>query len=326
VTGRVVLVAVSPRVPPGLLSWPAWEALRAGRVSSADADCPHLPFVRAADIVVDVVPVPDPVALHTRARAGETVVWLAPDAELVRALARVAITGGAPVELVHGSYDPPGARLLDVVAVMDRLRSPGGCPWDAEQTHDSLMPYLIEEAYETYQALEDGDLVDLREELGDVLLQVVFHARLAQEADPPWSIDDVAGDLVDKLVRRHPHVFAGASADDLEGSWEALKAAEKGRTSVTDGIPLSQPALALAAKLQRRTARLGAAVPSYDGLGGQLWELVARCRDAGVDPEVALRTTARAFRDRLASVEADLLAEGRESRELSRVEWAERLA
>ncbi len=86
------------------------------------------------------------------------------------------------VELVHGSYDPPGARLLDVVAVMDRLRSPGGCPWDAEQTHTSLMPYLLEEAYEAYAALEDGDPVDLREELGDVLLQVVFHARLAEEA------------------------------------------------------------------------------------------------------------------------------------------------
>lgn len=324
-TGRVVLVAVSPRVPPGLLSWPAWEALRTGRVSIANADCPQLPFLRAAGIVVDVVPVPDPAALHARARAGETVVWLAPDAELVRELAHVAVTGGAPVELVHGSYDPPGARLLDVVAVMDRLRSPGGCPWDAEQTHDSLMPYLIEEAYEAYQALEDGDLVDLREELGDVLLQVVFHARLAQEADPPWSIDDVAGDLVDKLVRRHPHVFAGASADDLEGTWEALKAAEKGRSSVTDGVPLSQPALALAAKLQRRAARLGAPVPSYDGLGGQLWDLVARCREAGIDPEAALRKTARAFRDRLTSVEAELLAERRDPRELAQSEWAERL-
>jgi XTP/dITP diphosphohydrolase len=211
---------------------------------------------------------------------------------------------------VHGSYDPPGRRLLDVVAVMDRLRSPGGCPWDAEQTHTSLMPYLLEEAYEAYAALEDGDLVDLREELGDVLLQVVFHARLAEEADRPWSIDDVAGDLVDKLVRRHPHVFAGTSADDLEGTWEALKKAEKGRTSVTDGVPLSQPALALAAKLQGRAARLGAPVPAFDGLGGELWELVRRCRAAGLDPELALRTTARAYRDRLAAAEAAVLAAG----------------
>src|SRR5687768_14043507 len=107
----------------------------------------------------------------------------------------------------------PGHRLLEVVAVMDRLRSPGGCPWDAKQTHQSLMPYLLEEAYETYEALETGDLGHLREELGDLLLQIVFHARIASENG--WGIDEVAGDLVDKLVRRHPHVFAGASADDL---------------------------------------------------------------------------------------------------------------
>ena len=322
--GRVVLVAVSPRVPPGLLSWPAWEALRSGPVRTADAGSPQLPFLRDAGVDV-LVEQPDVEDLHARALAGESVVWFAPDAELVRAVGLRSVTGGAPVELVHGSYDPPGARLLDVVAVMDRLRSPGGCPWDAEQTHTSLMPYLLEEAYEAYAALEDGDLVDLREELGDVLLQVVFHARLAEEATgegtAPWSIDDVAGDLVDKLVRRHPHVFAGTSADDLEGTWEALKQAEKGRTSVTDGVPLSQPALALAAKLQKRATRLGAPVPAFDGLGGELWELVRRCRDAGLDPEVALRTTARAYRDRLAAAEAAVLAEGRDPADLTPDEW-----
>ena len=319
-TGRVVLVSVSPRVPPGLLSWPAWEALRSGPVRTADAGSPQLPFLRDAGVDV-LVEQPDVEDLHARALAGESVVWLAPDAELVRAVGLRSVTGGAPVELVHGSYDPPGARLLDVVAVMDRLRSPGGCPWDAEQTHTSLMPYLLEEAYEAYAALEDGDLVDLREELGDVLLQVVFHARLAEEGQAPWSIDDVAGDLVDKLVRRHPHVFAGTSADDLEGTWEALKRAEKGRTSVTDGVPLSQPALALAAKLQKRATRLGAPVPAFDGLGGELWELVRRCRDAGLDPEVALRTTARAYRDRLAAAEAAVLAEGRDPADLTPDEW-----
>ena len=318
--GRVVLVAVSPRVPPGLLSWPAWEALRSGPVRTADAGSPQLPFLRDAGVDV-LVEQPDVEDLHARALAGESVVWLAPDAELVRAVGLRSVTGGAPVELVHGSYDPPGARLLDVVAVMDRLRSPGGCPWDAEQTHTSLMPYLLEEAYEAYAALEDGDPVDLREELGDVLLQVVFHARLAEEGQAPWSIDDVAGDLVDKLVRRHPHVFAGTSADDLEGTWEALKRAEKGRTSVTDGVPLSQPALALAAKLQKRATRLGAPVPAFDGLGGELWELVRRCRDAGLDPEVALRTTARAYRDRLAAAEAAVLAEGRDPADLTPDEW-----
>jgi XTP/dITP diphosphohydrolase len=225
--------------------------------------------------------------------------------------------------------DQPGARLLEVVAIMDRLRSPGGCPWDAQQTHASLMPYLLEEAYETYDALERGDLEHLREELGDLLLQIVFHARISSETG--WDIDDVAADLVDKLVRRHPHVFAGAPADDLEGSWEALKAAEKGRVSVTEGVPLGQPALALAAKLQRRAARLGVPVPAGatvaedDDLGAALWDLVARCTEAGVDPEVALRTAARGFRDRLAAAEADAAAEGLDPAELGAEEWARRL-
>lgn len=185
---------------------------------------------------------------------------------------------------------------------MDRLRSAGGCPWDAKQTHQSLMPYLLEEAYEVYEALENGDLEHLREELGDLLLQIVFHARIAAESS--WSIDDVAQDLVDKLTRRHPHVFAGASADDLEGSWEALKAAEKGRVSVTEGIPLGQPALTLAAKLQRRASKIGVPEVSYDGVGGELWAVVARCHEQGLDPEVELRSVARRFRDRLAELEA----------------------
>jgi len=189
----------------------------------------------------------------------------------------------------------PGERLLDAVEVMDRLRSPGGCPWDAKQTHTSLMPYLLEEAYETYEALETGDDAHLREELGDLLLQILFHARISAETS--WGIDEVAGDLVDKLVRRHPHVFAGASADDLEGSWERLKAAEKGRTSVTEGIPMGQPALTLAAKLQRRGTKAGVPPLPTEGLGGELWELVARCVEAGVDPEAELRKVARVYRD-----------------------------
>ena len=294
--GRVVVVACSAHTPPGLLSWPAWQVLRAGPVLTAEADHRQLPALREAGVTVEVVTVE---LAQARTAAGEDLVWLAG-------------TGPSPQgQLLQASVDPPGARLLDVVAVMDRLRSPGGCPWDAQQTHASLMPYLLEEAYEAYQALEDGDLAGLREELGDVLLQVVFHARLAQEAERPWSVDDVAGDLVDKLVRRHPHVFADASADDLEGSWEAIKQAEKGRASVTDGVPLSQPALALAAKLQKRAARLGAPIGSYDGVGGELWALVARCRAEGVDPEVALRTTARDFRDAVAAVEAAAAAQGR---------------
>ena len=320
-TGRVVVVACSPRIPPGLLSWPAWQALHAADVVLVEPGHPQVEAVRAAGVTVEVGGVGAPDA-HERALAGAVVALLSCQPGLVRELGLLAVRGGAPLEVVQGSYDPPGARLLDVVAVMDRLRSPGGCPWDAEQTHTSLMPYLVEEAYEAYQALEDGDLTDLREALGDVLLQVVFHARISGETG--WDIDDVAGDLVDKLVRRHPHVFAGTSSDDLEGSWEALKQAEKGRASVTDGVPLSQPALLLAAKLQKRAGRLGAPVPSYDGLGGALWDLVGRCRADGVDPEAALRTTARAFRDRLASVESSLLADGLDPADLTPDTWSKR--
>ena len=131
---------------------------------------------------------------------------------------------------------------------MDRLRSPGGCPWDAEQTHESLVPYLIEEAHEAVEAIESGDRAHMAEELGDVLLQVVFHARVAQEhPEAPFDIDDVAGGIVEKLVRRHPHVFADVDADtaaEVAANWEQIKAAEKaGRTSVLDGIPAGLPAL-----------------------------------------------------------------------------------
>ena len=345
--GRVTFVATSPRIPPGLLSWPAWQALRTGSVSVGDPNHPQLPFLAAAGVQVQLVDrtggeigrtsyggsatAGDLVLaerLHGKARTGTWQVWLScgeADAGLVRAAGDLSLRSPSVViEVLHGSYDLPGARLIEVVAVMDRLRSPGGCPWDAEQTHASLTPYLLEEAYEALQAIEDGDRQDLREELGDVLLQVVFHARLAQEHEQPWSIDDVAGDLVDKLVRRHPHVFAGADADDLEGSWEASKVAEKGRTSVTDGVPLGQPALSLAGKLQKRAARLAAPAPTYDGLGGELWELVRRCRAAGLDAEAELRAVARSYRDRLAAAEAAIRAAGGDPALASASDWEAR--
>ena len=336
-----MLLATSPRTPPGCLSWPAWEALRSGAVLTLDAASPQLPFLTAAGVDVTCVQPPEGSAaerslaasLVERAGGGEQVVWLSAgdaDAGVVRALADLAVRAPAlEVEVVYGSWDLPGARLLDVVQVMDRLRSPGGCPWDAEQTHASLAPYLLEEAYEAYQALEDGDLVGLREEMGDVLLQVAFHARLAEELPEGqrWSIDDVAGELVDKLVGRHPHVFADVSVEDaaeVERNWQALKDAEKGRTSVTDGVPLALPALLLAAKLQKRAARLGAPLPAYDGLGGELWDLVRRCREAGVDAETELRTVAREFRDRLAEAERQVRAEGRDPAALTPTEWEQR--
>ena len=206
--------------------------------------------------------------------------------------------------------EPRGAPLLDLVAVQDRLRSPGGCPWDAEQTHASLVPYLLEEAYETLEAIETGDRAHLREELGDLLLQIVFHARIAEEhPTDPWSIDDVAAGITDKLVRRHPHVFGDATADtaaEVEVNWEQLKTAEKGRTSLTDGVPLAQPALALADTLSRRAARAGVpddAQPDGDDIGARLFRLAAEARAAGIDPEAALRATSRQFRDRITAWE-----------------------
>ncbi|WP_432498735.1 nucleoside triphosphate pyrophosphohydrolase [Kineococcus auxinigenes] len=198
----------------------------------------------------------------------------------------------------------PGSKLLDLVAVMDRLRSPGGCPWDARQTHASLLRYLVEESYEVVDAVENGTREELRDELGDLLLQVVFHARVAAE-DPAegFDVDDVAEAIVAKLVRRHPHVFDGeVAAEDLQARWDAIKATEKPRESVLDGIPLQLPALARADKVLGRLQRAGlaepAGAPAQDGVdeeavGERLLELVRVAHAAGVDPEAALRTATR---------------------------------
>jgi len=189
---------------------------------------------------------------------------------------------------------------------MDQLRSPGGCPWDAAQTHRSLAKYLLEETYETLEAIETDDMALLREELGDLLLQVLFHARLAEELPEGerFSIDDVASDLVAKLVHRHPHVFADVKVDgaaEVNENWERLKAAEKARSSIVEGVPMGQPALALAAKLVSRAQQSGTDVPiAGDGFGPRLLEIVRDAVAAGVDPELALRETSRAYRDALA--------------------------
>jgi XTP/dITP diphosphohydrolase len=203
------------------------------------------------------------------------------------------------------------SQLQRAVEVMDRLRAPGGCPWDAAQTHASLAKYLLEECYEVIEAIETDDLALLREELGDLLLQVLFHARITEElpAGRAFSIEDVAVDLVDKLIRRHPHVFAGADAGDadaLNETWERQKVVEKGRTSATDGVPLAQPALALSAKLVSRAERAGLAVtpaPSSE-IGARLFAVVQDAVAAGVDPESALRETARAYRAAMLSAES----------------------
>ena len=193
--------------------------------------------------------------------------------------------------------------LERAVEVMDRLRSPGGCPWDAAQTHESLTRYLLEEAYEVIEAIETGNLALLREELGDLLLQVLFHARLTEELPPgeAFGIEEVAGDLVEKLIRRHPHVFGdddAGSAEELNEVWERRKVEEKGRTSAVDGVPIDQPALMFAAKLVSRARRAGVAVrraPAHE-FGDRLFALVEEAVEAGVDPETALRQTARGYR------------------------------
>jgi XTP/dITP diphosphohydrolase len=318
---RLLIVTSSPRLPAGLLSWPAWEALHSGPVYALDPVSVQAQAVRAAGVDVREAPAGgDPAALRALVRAGRTAVLLAGpdgDPEFTAALADlVAADPEVELETVAGSWDPPGVRLLDVVAVMDRLRSPGGCPWDAEQTHRSLAPYLLEESYELLEAIELDDLTHLREELGDVLLQVAFHSRLAEEQPEPerFSIDDVAADLVAKLIRRHPHVFAGrevADAAELAANWEAIKAAEKSRESVTDGVPTGQPALALAAKLQRRAqkAALDVDTPAGEDLGARLFALVGEAVAAGEDPEAALRATARAYRDAVRVAEGAPAAE-----------------
>jgi XTP/dITP diphosphohydrolase len=213
-----------------------------------------------------------------------------------------------------GEPGESGAALLRLVAIMDTLRTQ--CPWDARQTHQSLAPYLLEETYEALEALEQGDLDDLREELGDVLLQVLFHARVAAERTDGtgFTIDDVADGIAAKLIRRHPHVFADVAvsgADEVRANWDAIKASERaaaggGRASALAGVPMGQPALSLAAQLQRRAASAGVPGDLADlsdaglsSIAAELFALAGRVREAGLDPELELRHAARLFRDRV---------------------------
>jgi XTP/dITP diphosphohydrolase len=285
-------VTVSPRLP-GLLGPAGWRAVSSaaalaalpGATATADA-------LRADGWTVSSVPD----AAAAEALSGEVVVLAAPH----EGTGRATVVAGAP--------EPAGARLLDVAAVMDRLRSPGGCPWDAEQTHSSLRGYLLEEAHEAYDAIVDDDPVAMREELGDVLLQVAFHARVAAEAEPGrrFDVDDVAGDLVDKLVRRHPHVFGDAGPRDVaevEAGWEEIKQAEKQRRSPTEGVSRSQPAASWGAALVRRAARAGLGTPepadltvaSPEELGERLLAVVTAAEQRGWDVEDALREAVRRY-------------------------------
>ncbi|WP_024875016.1 MazG family protein [Saccharomonospora piscinae] len=287
----VVLVSAAL---PEVLPVAAWPVLASAQAVYAADDVPEA--TRAA---LGAKPAPGPEGLAQQ--SGVVLVATAahdPGAEaLARAGAQVLAT---PV--------PP---LVRAAEVMDRLRSPGGCPWDAAQTHESLLTYLVEETYELLDALEDGDRAAVREELGDVLLQVLFHARVAAEHDTdPFDIDEVADELVGKLVSRHPHVFEGGEAvhtpEHQQQRWEQLKQAEKRRDSMVDGVPLGQPAAALAGKLGQRTGRHGVPpdlFPAPDDEGGRMFRLAAAARRAGIDPEGALRATAKDFASRVRAAE-----------------------
>ncbi|MDX1649786.1 MAG: nucleoside triphosphate pyrophosphohydrolase [Myxococcota bacterium] len=213
--------------------------------------------------------------------------------------------------------------LERLVSIMARLRDPeGGCPWDLEQDFASIAPYTVEEAYEVDDAIRRGDLAELCEELGDLLLQVVYHARMAEEAGH-FDLGDVARAICDKLVRRHPHVFGDARVGDAEAqtrSWEALKAEERRarrRHGVLDDVPLALPALARAQKLQRRAARAGLApsreapAPATSGptdpvaLGDRLFALADAARRAGLDAEAALRDANARFEARVRAGEPE---------------------
>jgi XTP/dITP diphosphohydrolase len=309
---RLTLLLSTPRIAPGLFSRDAWTALAgAAHVLAKDEDESQLYAIQESGVAAAHLGerTPEELArlLVERTEDGQ-VVWIGSadgDPGLTDALAAEVSSRQDPpeVEILVGSYDVPGSRLLDLVAVMDRLRSPGGCPWDAEQTHESLVPYLIEETHEVVEAIELGDRTHMVEELGDLLLQVAFHARVGQEhPDSPFGIDDIAGGIVEKLVRRHPHVFADVEAEtsqQVADNWEQIKAAEKPhRTSPLDGIPQDLPALARANKAAARLSTAGRfdlaeAAAAGDDLGSRLFALVLEARDNGQDPEAALRAAVR---------------------------------
>ena len=201
------------------------------------------------------------------------------------------------------------SELDRLVAVMHQLRR--DCPWDAEQTHLSLVPYLVEESCEVVEAIEAGTADDLREELGDLLLQVVFHSELATESGA-FDVQDVAAGIADKLVARHPHVFATDDVPaDLHATWEQRKAVEKGRTSALEGIPERLSALARAAKIlsRARSRRVPLEEPTDiepitdEALGDALLTLVRRAQASGLDAEQSARTAVRRLEEQVREAE-----------------------
>ena len=254
------------------------------------------------------------------------------------------------------SHDPaaPGAvpdatlaeRFLQLVAVVDRLRSPEGCPWDRKQTPRSMMPYLLEETYEVLESIESQDPQGLKEELGDLLLHILFQGRMAQDAGH-FTLEESLQTIADKLVRRHPHVFGDREARDdeaINSSWETLKQQEKGRTSRLEGIPRTLPALTRARRMQEKAASVGfdwpAIEPVWDKVDEELGELRQACHRAQpeaiveefgdlvfslvnlgrflkIDPEAALRQTIAKFEHRFQGIEQELARRGRRLEEAS---------
>jgi XTP/dITP diphosphohydrolase len=345
-TPRVVLVETSDALP-GLLPFQAWDALGTAsevwlRDAEAHPSAPHLYYagldlrtvepaqLDRADLDLSRPGSPSDrriakALLAIAARQEAAVYLLGPEDDgLAKALAGMAPAHDAEIELVFLAQQPAGSELLRLVDVMRQLRDPAtGCPWDLEQDHATLRRYLVEETYELLHAIEEEDDVELQEELGDVLLQVVFHAQVARDREA-FTIDDVARGIADKLVRRHPHVFAdgdASTAAEVQEHWDRLKGEEKDRTGPFDGVPAAGPGLHLLETLQRKAAKRGlpaAADEAADRLRGRVDALVAAsgddeqrrrlgdllaavvelARHLELDPEEAARAAGARFRAR----------------------------
>ena len=312
-----LIVVALGREETDLLTLAEWDQIVAGdRVLFEEADHPLIVRLRAAGVAAE------PLDREPSADVDGTVLVCDPTSprivELARAGARV-LGPGSTVDALTAARGVAGARraggeVAHLAAIMARLRSPDGCPWDHEQTHATLAPHLLEEAYEVIDAIEQGRVgADLEEELGDLLLQVAFHAQLATD-EGRFDLAAVAERISAKLLHRHPHVFSDTvveGAQQVVANWEAIKAQEKERGGVFDDIPRALPALSAAHKTQKRAAALGfspgsseareraAAALVTDDLGEVLFWTVALARTAGVDPESALRGATRRFRERL---------------------------
>ncbi len=372
--GTVVLVETEAGLP-GLLPFQAWDALgTADEVLLRDPDghpsAPHLHYA-GLDLVrlepatlersdLDLTRPGDPTdrklakaLIERAARTGRVVYLLGPgDEQFPVAVGSAAQPAGTEVELVFLAQQPAGVEVLRLVEVMRRLRDPeDGCPWDLEQDHTTLLRYLVEETYELVDAIESGHDVDIVEELGDVLLQVVFHAQVGSDRRA-FTIDDVARGIADKLERRHPHVFGdgeAASPEEVQANWDRLKQDEKGREGPFDGVPEALPGLVLLETLQRKAAKLGfrwddlegpaakvreelteveQAVATGDGdataaeVGDLLGAVVALARQLGVDPDAAARGAARRFRTRFELVLREAAAREMVVAELDADTWS----